>query len=332
MRTLSTWTAICTLKATLLCLLVSLSAPAQPPQLLNYQGRVQIGANDFTGTGQFKFALVNGEGSESFWSNDGTSIAGSEPTASVALPVGRGLYSVLLGDTSLANMTPIPASVFTNSNVRLRVWFNDGTTGLQQLSPDQRIASVGYSLMAANVADGAVTSPKLALGAVTGTAIASGAVTSAKLGSGSVTTDKLAGGSVTSEKLGDISGALQSFGLNAKPLAIKSTVTMTVTNSGVASITENVIIIDSPQLELVTGYSVVSPLTVRRPVKADPGWQIWVSDLIKQQNFRRNVRLDFPGDITIILEDAFPVEYYVEPGTDGNFYETLSIKPNRYTR
>ena len=35
---------------------------AQVPQALNYQGRVAVGAVNFDGTGQFKFALVNSTG------------------------------------------------------------------------------------------------------------------------------------------------------------------------------------------------------------------------------------------------------------------------------
>ena len=78
-------------------------ASAQVPQMINYQGRVAVGdpAVNFNGTGEFKFALVNGESSASYWSNDGTSTEGSEPTAAVSLTVTKGLYSVLLG----ANMT-----------------------------------------------------------------------------------------------------------------------------------------------------------------------------------------------------------------------------------
>ena len=34
-------------------------------------------------------------------------------------------------------------NLFTNCDVRLRVWFNDGTNGFQLLTPDQRIAAVG---------------------------------------------------------------------------------------------------------------------------------------------------------------------------------------------
>ena len=78
-------------------------ASAQVPQMINYQGRVAVGdpAVNFNGTGLFKFALVNEDGSASYWSNDDTSTEGSEPTAAVSLTVTKGLYSVLLG----ANMT-----------------------------------------------------------------------------------------------------------------------------------------------------------------------------------------------------------------------------------
>ncbi|MDZ4287760.1 MAG: hypothetical protein U0984_07370, partial [Prosthecobacter sp.] len=87
---------------------------AQVPQIINYQGRVAVNGVNFDGSGQFKFALINATGTTTFWSNDGTSTAGSEPAAAVALTVTKGLYSVLLGDATLPNMTVVPATVFTN--------------------------------------------------------------------------------------------------------------------------------------------------------------------------------------------------------------------------
>ncbi|MCF7733709.1 MAG: formylglycine-generating enzyme family protein [Akkermansiaceae bacterium] len=149
-------------------LLLTLTAPAlhaQVPHILNYQGRVAVGDPpvNFDGSGRFKFALVDGTGKTSYWSNDGTSTAGSEPTAAVTLTVTKGLYSVLLG----ANMDPIPNSVFANSDVRLRVWFEDGTAnGSQLLTPDQRIAAVGYAMMAGSLQPGA----DISAGTVTATA------------------------------------------------------------------------------------------------------------------------------------------------------------------
>jgi trimeric autotransporter adhesin len=167
-------------------------AKAQVPQLISYQGRVIVGITDFSGTGQFAFALVNTDGTTTYWSNDGSSAGGSQPAAAVSLPVAKGLYSVLLGDTSLTHMTAVPASVFANTDVRLRVWFNDGVHGLQQLTPDQRIAAVGYALVAANVPNGAISSSQLAANAVQSANIAPGAV-----GSSQLATNLTLGGTVT---------------------------------------------------------------------------------------------------------------------------------------
>ncbi len=146
-------------------LLAALAASAQVPQVINYQGRITVGGTNYDTTGVFKFALVNTAGTVNYWANDGT--ASGQPTAGVSLTVSKGLYSVLLGDTTVAGMTTaISASVFANSDVRLRVWFSDGS-GYQQLTPDQRLAAVGYALVASTVSDGAVTAAKLASGAVT---------------------------------------------------------------------------------------------------------------------------------------------------------------------
>jgi len=120
---------------------------AQVPGIINFQGRVTVAGTNFTGTGSFRFELMDGTGSGGYWGNDG----GIPPANPVQLPVSNGMFSVMLGDTSLAHMVAITNSVFTNSDVRLRVWFNG-----QQLSPDQRIAAVGYAMMAANVAGGYV--------------------------------------------------------------------------------------------------------------------------------------------------------------------------------
>lgn len=129
---------------TLSLLFLANYAQAQVPNLVNYQGLVAVGNTNFTGTGSFKFVLTNAAGNITYWSNDGTGSGGAEPTHAVSLTVAKGLYSVLLGDTTLGNMSAIPASVFLNPDLRLRVWFNDGTNGSQQLSPDQRLAPNSY--------------------------------------------------------------------------------------------------------------------------------------------------------------------------------------------
>ncbi len=197
---------------TALLLAIGSSTHAQVPQIIHYQGRISVSGINFDGSGQFKFALVNSAGTTNYWSNDGTAV--NAPTATVPLTVTKGLYSVLLGDTNIAGMVAIAPGVFANTDVRLRVWFNDGTTGFQQLTPDQRLAAVGYAMIAATVpdasigaahiADGAINTNHLAPGVLSsggsGT-IADGSVTTAKLADDAVTTVKIAAGAVTTAKL-----------------------------------------------------------------------------------------------------------------------------------
>ena len=97
----------------------------------------------------FKFALVNADGTTTYWSNDGTSVNGTEPLASISVPVNGGLYSILLGNTALPGMGAIDPAVFAqHADAKLRVWFSDGVNGFQQLSPDRPFASVPYAFSA----------------------------------------------------------------------------------------------------------------------------------------------------------------------------------------
>lgn len=245
------------------------TALAQVPSAISYQGRVQVSGTNFTGTGQFKFALVSpgtntsrqatatatltsgfitgisvtdggagyasapvvtitdstgsgatamaqvsggavtnimvqnaGSGytapavtiappppnfvSGTFWSNDETSNAGSEPASAVAVPVQQGLFTVFLGDTNLPNMQPVPLSVFTRADTRLRTWFSERVSGFTLLSPDQPLGSVGYAMMAAQVPPGAVSATGLADNAVTTEKLATNSVTSERIEDGTI--------------------------------------------------------------------------------------------------------------------------------------------------
>jgi hypothetical protein len=126
-------------------ILVALSTvawlPAQNTEF-SYDGRVRSGGVPFDGNGQFKFAIVSSDGTICYWSNDGVTLTGNEPTSSVHISVSAGFFSVIMGDDNIANMAPLDASIFnTDERVLLRVWFSDGVNGFQKLSPDRPITN-----------------------------------------------------------------------------------------------------------------------------------------------------------------------------------------------
>ena len=147
------------------------------PSIVTYQGRVDSSGNPFTGTGQFKFCLIVPDDGSSIWSNDGSHPDGTEPSTFVAIGVTNGLFNAPLGDAAV--MSPFAAGLFeTYGNASLRIWFNDGAHGFQQLSPDQRLTAVPYAL-AANLSPGSVTGDRLAPGGVDYTRLTIGGAPSA---------------------------------------------------------------------------------------------------------------------------------------------------------
>jgi hypothetical protein len=135
-------TAIKIIAAIMLPLIVM----AGMPSTMTYQGRVVDNGTNFNGTGYFKFSLIDSNG-VSYWSNDGQLV----PSASIVLSVNRGLFSVQLGDTN-SGMPALSSSVFTNS-LWLRMWFSSGGS-FHQMSPDQTLGVVPYSMIAGQLNDG----------------------------------------------------------------------------------------------------------------------------------------------------------------------------------
>jgi hypothetical protein len=122
-----------------------------PPAMISYQGVVQFNGLSYSGPAYFKFAIIDsptGDGTINYWANDGQS--GGEPAAAVTLPVDKGLFSVLLGDTSQSGMSrALNNAVFSETNTFLRVWVSRNASGpFEALEPNQRITSVAYALRA----------------------------------------------------------------------------------------------------------------------------------------------------------------------------------------
>lgn len=168
------------LAAVLLAALGPARVAADVPMILHYQGTVQMSGSTYHGMGYFKFALINAAGTTTHWSNDDSSSGGSEPGNAVPIPVDNGYYSVLLGNTSLSGMTTnVPYRIFReNERVWLRIWFSHNTVTFEHLEPDQRIAAVGYAMVAQTVVAGGITASAIADGAVTAEKLAANAINS----------------------------------------------------------------------------------------------------------------------------------------------------------
>jgi endosialidase-like protein len=96
-----------------------------------------------------------------YWSNDGTSSAGGEPSAAVSVGVSNGLFTVVLGDNTVANMAAISTSLFAQPNLQLRIWFSDGASGFAALDPAQNLTPAPYAISAGIVNASNISSGKL---------------------------------------------------------------------------------------------------------------------------------------------------------------------------
>jgi hypothetical protein len=74
-------------------------------------------------------------------------ISGRLPYA-VSVPVTNGLFTVVLGDTTISNMMAIDASLFTQTNLQLAIQFSDGVNGFASLEPFQNLTPTPYAIFA----------------------------------------------------------------------------------------------------------------------------------------------------------------------------------------
>src|SRR5436190_9303942 len=107
---------------------MSAAVMAKAPNIVNYQGRIQSGGADFTGAGQFKFAIV--QNGSVVWRNAADANADGQPDTAVSVTVSAGLFNAGLGDTTLTNMAALtlttPLDTTAAQPFTLRPWFNDG--------------------------------------------------------------------------------------------------------------------------------------------------------------------------------------------------------------
>ena len=158
------------------------------PVVINHQGVVKVDDMLFSGSGQFRFAIH--DGSENLWTNDGTALGGlTAPDTAVAIDVVDGVYSVLLGKPGTT--AALPDDLFSTGSERyLRVWFDDGTTGVELLEPDQVLVSVPYAFQTMHAAT-ASHAESVAWDSIDARAIADGSVTADDLADGAALADVL---------------------------------------------------------------------------------------------------------------------------------------------
>ena len=134
----------------ILPLAVSSAAP------IAYSGKVAVNGVNLDGVAQFRFTLVDQNGSV-LWNH------ADEANASVSVNVEGGHYSILLGES----MNPIPAGLFLDHPVvYLQVHMNVGNTNFLHLQPDQRIVSAAHAL-SAGIAESAKVADSVKPGSVT---------------------------------------------------------------------------------------------------------------------------------------------------------------------
>ena len=138
-----------------LTLLTTAACADAVPQLVNYQGKVYQPSGAAVPDGAYKIAFSIYDvptGGTAIWTETYD-----------ALQVKGSAFHVLLG-----SVNPIGASIFGSAERFLGVKLaND-----PELAPRQKIASVPYAMVAETVADGSVTTAKLAAGAITADKIA----------------------------------------------------------------------------------------------------------------------------------------------------------------
>ena len=128
--------------AAALAMAVSGAAGQDALDTIEYSGRVSVAGQPFTGKGNFKFVLLQKDGTRLWTNNDNDPpIEDGVPSGSVTLAVRDGIYRVRLGDPA-AGMKMLPKTLEGSRQVsQVGTWFDDGLHGWSFLG----YASLGSS-------------------------------------------------------------------------------------------------------------------------------------------------------------------------------------------
>jgi hypothetical protein len=179
-----------------LCVIIALSAYAQMPRTLNYQGTLATGSTPVPdGNYNVTFRLYTASsGGSAVW------------TEAQLVSARNGVFNAVLG-----KIVALPASF------NITYWLSLQVGADPELSPRLEMTGVSYSMHSAasdsaeKVRDGSITAAKIAGGAVTNAKLADASVTSAKIVDGTITGADIAAATINSTHIIDEPGVSSSI-------------------------------------------------------------------------------------------------------------------------
>ena len=134
--------------AGVLSVALSLNVFGTAPLLIDYQGMVRLRGRAHDGSGYFKLAISDANGIN-LWTHNGTGLSATNaPDGCLTNAVVDGVFSILLGDTSLGMVT-FPEDLFASGDRYLRLWFaTNAVSEYIEMLPSQRMVSTPYALNA----------------------------------------------------------------------------------------------------------------------------------------------------------------------------------------
>ncbi len=211
-------------------LALTFNVAAQAPNTIVYQGRLTDNLGDpITTTTSVTFMIYT-------TASAGVPVTGGTFTQDVT-PDENGVFTVELG--------PVNTTILNGNKLYLAIKVGADA----EMTPRQLITSVPYAYAAANIADNAVTSAKIASGAVATADLANDAVTSAKIVDYTITGNDIANSTLTGTKIEN--GSIDKFDLLDEVGICRSS----LAGSIISVATSGVTIIDSATITInAAGY------------------------------------------------------------------------------
>ena len=271
--------------------------------ILPHQGRVLISGTPFDGNATFRFALVDQSGGIVWNHEGGTGLPGTD----LAIEVKKGFYQCHLGDTQMTGMATLPEGLFsTYPGLKLRIWFNDGTNGIQQLGKDQSLLVAPYAMNIPKPSASANLVDELAQGisqyATTSGVSSTQLVTQLTELAGKVATGAIDINSLSPEKIQElVRQTVQSSGSGSNGNTISTTAStdLTITNQSTIFVDKSVTDELKMTLPSANGYTGES-------IKLFPNHE----GHIKLTSLKNN-EFKYGADYSIIRE---PVEFFANQG------------------